>query len=286
MKCLLAKRILVTRPRVQAADLCDKLDALGAESILFPTIEIAPMEDTSALDQALTLLHKYQWVVFTSVNGVAAFWKRMTAMRPNQDVWTQIKVAAIGPATARALERRGVRAQFIPEEYVAEAILPGMGDVNGRWVLLPRADIAREALADELARRGAVVHEIATYRTVPAAPDAHGLAELRRGVDAVTFTSSSTVSNFVALLSGGTKYVDTAILRRMGHDGVPMPSLGDAAVACIGPVTAQTAREADLPVDIVASEYTMDGLVASLADFFAHPELRRKENRWKPERSI
>ena len=283
MKCLSAKRILVTRPRAQAADLCDKLDALGADCILFPTIEIAPLEDFSALDQALSLLGKYQWVVFTSVNGVAAFWERMTARGSEAGVWAGIKVAAIGPATARALEQRNVRAQFTPDEYVAEAILPGMGDVDGLWVLLPRADIAREALARELAARGAFVHAVPVYRTVPASPDSRGLAELRRGVDAVTFTSSSTVRNFVALVSGGAKYVDPAIVGRMARDGLPMPSLGHAAIACIGPVTAQTAREAGLPVDIVASDYTMDGLVAALADYFSHPELRLKENRWIQE---
>src|SRR3989304_4102581 len=173
-------------------------------------------------------------------------------------------LAAIGPATARALEGRGVRPNLIPDEYVAEAILDKIGEVSGRWILMPRADIAREALASELSRRGAVVHEIAAYRTLPAAPDPRGLNELRRGVDAITFTSSSTVRNFVALMSGGPRYIDAAAFRRMGRDGAPMPSLNRAAIACIGPITAQTAREAGLPVDVMARReaYTMDGLVA------------------------
>ncbi|HLF27459.1 MAG TPA: uroporphyrinogen-III synthase [Anaerolineae bacterium] len=244
---LAGKRILVTRPRAQAADLRQKLAALGAEPIMFPTITIAPLEDTSTLDEAISQLANYHWIIFTSVNGVAAFWERLQSAEKDGNVLAGIRTAAIGPATATALEQRGVQARFIPDEYVAEAIVAGIGEVRGQRVLLPRADIAREALAIELARRGARVDEIAAYRTLPATPDPHGLAELRRGVDAITFTSSSTVRNFVALAGR---------------------AIGDAVIACIGPITAQTAREFGLTVDIVASEYTMDGLVAALVDHF------------------
>jgi uroporphyrinogen-III synthase len=284
MTSLTGKRILVTRPRAQAAGMCDKLAALGAEPILFPTIEIAPMDDYSALDQAIAALDKYQWIIFTSVNGVAAFWYRLTVV--GASLVPALKIAAIGPATAQALAKRGVRAEFIPEEYVAERILDGVGNVAGQWILLPRADIAREALADELSQHGAIVHEIAAYRTLPAVPDPQGLTELRRGVDAITFASSSTVRNFVALLSGSARYIDAANYRRMGHDGIPMPSLNRAAIACIGPITAQTAREVGLPVDVMAQEYTMDGLVAALVEYFSHPDLQVKENRWLPARSL
>ena len=286
MTPLAGKRLLVTRPRAQAADLCDKLAALGAEPILFPTIEIAPMDDYSALDQAIAALDKYQWIIFTSVNGVAAFWYRLTVV--GASLVPALKIAAIGPATAQALEKHGVSAELIPEEYVAEALAAEIGDVSGQWILLPRADIAREALAVELSRRGAIVHEIAVYRTLPAMPDPQGLTELRRGVDAIMFTSSSTVRNFVALLSGSTKYIDAANYRRMGHDGIPMPSLDRAAIACIGPITAQTAREVGLPVDVMARReaYTMDGLVAALVEYFSHPDLQVMENRWLPARSL
>ncbi len=284
MSALSGKRILVTRPRAQAADLCDKLAALGAEPILFPTIEIAPMDDYSALDQAMTTLDKYQWIIFTSVNGVAAFWHRLTVV--GASLMPALKIAAIGPATAQALAKHGVRAEFIPEEYVAERILDGVGNVAGQLILLPRAEIAREALAEELGRRGAVVHEIAVYRTLPAVPDPPGLTELQRGVDAVTFTSSSTVRNFALLLGGSAWYIDAANYRRMGHDGIPMPSLNRAIIACIGPITAQTAREVGLPVDVMARAYTMDGLVTALVEYFSHPELQLKENRWIPARSL
>lgn len=251
MKPLDGKRILVTRPRTQAADLCDKLAAQGAMPIVFPTIEIAPLEDTSELDQAIRNLSQYHWIIFTSVNGVKAFWERLEAadvgLVPAQ------RVAAIGPATARELEKRSIKANLIPEEYVAEAIVESIGDVAGQRILLPRADIAREALAVDLQKRGAVVDEIAAYRTLPADADPNGLAELRRGVDVITFTSSSTVRNFMALAR---------------HD------IGNAVIACIGPITASTVRELGSPVDVTATEYTMEGLVTALVDHFAQAKVQ------------
>jgi uroporphyrinogen-III synthase len=247
VKPLEGKRILVTRPRAQAAELCDQLAALGAVPIVFPTIEIAPLVDTSQLDQAIYNLAQYQWIIFTSVNGVKAFWERLDLGGLGDLGRLPVNIAAIGPATARALRAHGVAAILIPDEYVAEAIAAGIGEVTSQRILLPRADIAREALAVELRRRGAIVDEIAAYRTLPAAPDQSALAELQRGVNIITFTSSSTVRNFVTLAGRET---------------------GGALIACIGPITASTARELDLPVDMVATEYTTDGLVAALVKHF------------------
>src|SRR5712691_9655942 len=139
-------------------------------------------------------------------------------------------------AVGSAGRERETAAAFIPEAFVAESLVAGLGDVAGRCILLPHAELAREVLADELRQRGATVDEIAIYRTLPAAPDPNGLAELQRGVNAITFTSSSTVRNFAALLRGSTKYIDAANSRRMGHDGIPMPSLNRAIIACIGPI--------------------------------------------------
>lgn len=278
MSVLAGKRVVVTRARAQAAALCDRLAGLGACPIVLPTIEIAPLDDYDALDRAIRDLSQYQWVVFTSVNGVEFFWQRLALAGEGR--LPRLQIAAIGPATARALEERGVRPALVPDEYVAEALAAAIGDAAGQRVLLPRAELAREALADELGRRGAIVHEVPAYQTLPAALDLRGLAELRRGVDAVTFTSSSTVRNFVALVSGQDSYVDAAAIRRLGPDGVPMPSLGAAIIACIGPVTAQTAREAGLPVDAVAATYTMDGLVTALVEYFARSGGASKENRW------
>jgi uroporphyrinogen-III synthase len=243
------KRILVTRPRAQATDLCERLSAQGATPIVFPTIEIAPLQDYGVLDHAIRDLSSYQWIIFTSVNGVEAFWDRLAIVGAGlalAHLATQ-RIAAIGPATAGALRSHGAAATLIPDEYIAEAIVDGIGDVRGQRILLPRADIAREALAIELAKRGAIVDEIAAYRTLPAQPDPIGLAELRRGVDVITFTSSSTVRNFVALA---------------GRE------IGQALIACIGPITASTARELGLRVDVMATEYTMDGLVAALTKYF------------------
>ncbi len=260
------KRILITRPRAQAADLCDKLTALGAVPIVFPTIEIAPLQDTSLLDQAIRDIAQYHWIIFTSVNGVKAFWERLDLSGFQNLTGLPGKVAAIGPATAQALAAHGVTVTLIPDEYIAEAIVDKIGEVRDQRILLPRADIAREALAIELQQRGAIVDEIAAYRTLPAAPDSIGLAEFQRGVDVVTFTSSSTVRNLVALV---------------GQDEVPR-SLREAIlphtlIACIGPITAGTARELGLRVDIVATEYTMTGLVSAVVEHFSanQPESAR-----------
>jgi uroporphyrinogen-III synthase len=245
---LSGKRILVTRPRAQAADLCTRLAAWGARPILLPTIEVTPLQDTAELDGAIRELAKYQWIIFTSVNGVSAFWDRLNLTGPGDLSGFVSHIAAIGPATARALHSHGITVTLMPDEYVAEGILDRIGDVKDQRILLPRADIAREALAMELQKRGAIVDEIAAYRTLPAVPDPIGLAELRRGVDVITFTSSSTVRNFVVVAGRDT---------------------GQALIACIGPITADTARELGLRVDVLATEYTMAGLVGALVRHFS-----------------
>lgn len=251
MRPLEGKRILVTRPRTQAVELCDKLSAQGATSIVFSTIEIAPLIDFTELDRAIRELNTYHWIIFTSVNGVSAFWDRLDVVGGGSAL--TMRVAAIGPATARALQAHAVTVTLIPDEYVAEAIVESIGNVQGQRILLPRADIAREALVVELQQRGATVDEIAAYRTLPAQPDPDGLLELQRGVDVITFTSSSTVRNFIALV---------------GRDSIPP----QAIIACIGPITANTARELGLRVDVQATDYTIDGLVAALINHF-NPEV-------------
>jgi len=247
MTNLAGKRILITRPKAQAARLIEKLASLGAVPVVCATIEIAPPQNTDALDQAIRRLHAYRWVIFTSVNGVAAFWQRLEALGKTAAALEPVRLAAIGPATAQALGERGVTPDFVPQEYVAEAILCGLGEVRGQRILLPRAEIARKALFEELERRGALPEEIAVYQTRPAALDPGTLAELKKGVDIATFTSSSTVRNFFELMGDQARSV-----------------LGSAVIACIGPITAETARNEGLAVDIVAPVYTMDGLVDAL----------------------
>ena len=249
---LKAKRILITRPRAQSAGFARRLMELGAIPILFPVIEIAPVKVSRLLDQALRQLDQYDWLVLTSANGVLVTWKRLSDLHITA-LPEGLKVAAIGPKTAAALHAVGVRPDFVPEEYVAEAILPGLGKLQGCRVLLLRADMARKALPQAIRQGGGAATEIAVYNTVAAQPGLEALQALRQGVDVVTFTSSSTVRNFVS------------IIRRAGLDPAALP--GNPLYACIGPVTAQTAREEGLPIGVVASEYTTEGLIKALLDF-------------------
>jgi uroporphyrinogen-III synthase len=244
--------ILITRPRNQADSFANALAAAGFEPVFFPVIEICSFEENVALDRAVEKLECYDWVVFTSVNGVEAFFERIKSPSPFQGegLGVGVKTAAIGPKTAATLEARGVTPDFVPDEYVAEAILPGLGDLRGRWVLLPRAEIARKALPKAILEAGGVAHEIAVYQTVPAEPDVDGLAALKSGVDAVTFTSPSTVTNFVE------------IVRRAELDPLNLP--GNPKIACIGPITHKAAQEAGYTDLMVAEEYTTEGLVSLL----------------------
>ncbi len=241
-------RVVVTRPESQSEELCSRLRALGAQPVLFPVIAIVPPEAGGPLDKAIARLAGYDWTIFTSVNGVEHFWTRLKTMDvPSPQTNTspfQGRVAAIGPATAEALRERGVSVDLMPAEYRAEAILDEIGDVAGQRILLPRADIARRALADGLRTKGAQVDEVPAYRTVRAEPSSAAFKTLRAGVDVVTFTSSSTVRNFVSLTQG--------------------LDYGDPLIACIGPVTAATAHELGLRVDVTAEEYTIDGLLEAL----------------------
>jgi len=237
------KRILVTRPRAQADEFADKLRSAGFEPVYFPVIEIKPVENNIALERALSRLDCYEWVVFTSANAVEVVFAQFPSLH-----WKGgIKVAAIGPKTADALKLRGVTPNFIPEEYVAEAILPGLGDLLGKWVLLPRAEIARKALPEAIFHAGGVPHEITVYKTLPVQPDPDGLAVLKSGVDVVTFASASSVENFAA------------ILRRSKLDPLNLPN--NPLIACIGPITEQAARDEGFQNIVVAKEFTTDGLI-------------------------
>jgi len=273
MSSLAEKRVVVTRERSQAGEMASRLAEAGAVPILFPTIEIAPMDDLARLDQALQELASYDWVVFTSRNGVRIFWDRWSRLASAPDATLvfppSVRLAAIGPGTAAAIRECSGRVDLIPDEYIAEALVDGLKPRKGLRVLLPRAEAAREALADGLVALGAQVEEIPTYRTLPAAPDREGLAELARGVDAITFTSSSTVRNFVELVVG----------MPSPNRGQGFP-LGAAVIACLGPVTASTAKALGLPVDLTAQEYTIDGLVRALEKHFSTPQPDPKEKRW------
>ena len=304
------KRVLVTRPAEQAGEFIQDLRNLGAEPVLCPTIRIVPPEDIRPLQAAIERLSEYDWVIFTSVNGVRFFFEQLGAgeqkaegrrqkaegrrdrvclgpsvvgslgtgdrgqgtgdrrssprlnpkskiQNPKSPIPRRLRLAAIGPATADALAGYGLPVDFVPDQYVAEAIVDGIGDVRGQRILLPRADIARRALVEGLEARGAEVHEVTAYRTLPANPgDLQSLLGQQPAIDIATFTSPSTVHNFVALLA----------------DGLTQNVLGRAVVACIGPITASAAQAEGLRVDIVAPEHTTSGLLQTIVGYFDEHE--------------
>jgi len=256
---LFGRRIVVTRAREQAGELAELLEDAGAEPVLVPTIALGPPPDPGALDAAVAQAADYDWIVFTSANGVGAFFASLARQAGDVRALARVRLAAIGPETAAELERRHVRPAVVPAEYRAEGLLAALADadVRGRRFLLPRAAGARPVLPETLAARGASVDEVIAYRAVvPPDADAGALrAALAAGdLDAVTFTSSSTVANFVALA---------------GPDATArIAATGRPAIACIGPVTAEAARAAGLPVAVEASPYTVAALFAAVVGHF------------------
>jgi uroporphyrinogen III methyltransferase/synthase len=254
-KPLFGRRILVTRAREQASAFSQRLEAAGAEVIEFPTIQIEPPESWGPLDAAVARIREYRWVIFTSANGVRHFWDRLqSAGRDARDLFG-IKVCAIGPATSAALLDRGVRADVVPPEFKAEALAEALGreGMQGAKVLLARAAEAREVLPAELTRGGATVDVVPAYRTVKNAANAEELrAMLRDGkIDAVTFTSSSTVRYFLELVGS------EAIERLRG-----------VVVASIGPITADTAARHGITSNVIPDSYTIPALADALVRHF------------------
>ena len=248
---LSGQRVLVTRPREQAAALVEGLESLGARTVVFPTVEILPPEDARALDEAVRSLPSQDWVVFTSANGVRYFTARCEALGRMEDLG-RLDIAAIGPQTARLLADRGLPVSLVPEEYRAEGILAALGPerVRGRGFLLPRVAGARDVLPDTLREWGARVEVVEAYRNEPVRAGGRRLAEILGRVDWVTFTSPSTVNAFLDLLEAGRAAFPAAGVR----------------VACIGPVTGDAARGRGLRVDVAAREYTVPGLIRALVE--------------------
>ena len=258
---LFGRRVLVTRAQEQAAELVDRLAALGAEPIEAPTIRIVPPDDHGPLDAACAAVDSFDWIVLTSVNGVESFMRRLLAGPRDVRSLSGVKLCAIGPATAARLERYGLKVDLMPDEHRAEAVFDALreaDDLAGRRVLLPRADLAREALARALREAGADVTEATAYRTVldgsvpGGGPDPYKLL-LDQALDVVTFTSASTVRNFVRIL--GT--------------GPAADLLGTTCVAAIGPVTAAAAKQLGIETRIMPPTYTIPALVDAIADHFA-----------------
>jgi uroporphyrinogen III methyltransferase / synthase len=252
-KLLTGRRVIVTRPRAQAAEFVNTLEMHGAEVIEFPTIRITEPEDPEELRAAIRGVDGFDWIVFTSVNGVERFWRELRRAGRETESLAGILLCAIGPATAASIEREGGVAELMPEEYVAEAVVEALAarsELRGSRILLPRAAEARPVLPDSLRERGAEVVEVAAYQSVPDAAEADRVRALldRRQVDLITFTASSTVRNFVAAVG---------------------KEIGGALVASIGPITSATAREEGLPVQMEAAEYTVPGLMAAITRYYA-----------------
>lgn len=244
------KRILITRPRAQAEGFARALSAAGARPMYFPVIEIIPPDDYAPLDFAIQNLEQYDWVIFTSVHGVEAFFKRLEALDIKR-IPPGLHVAAVGSRTARFLSEHGLWTDRIPDEYISEEMLHGFGNnLYGKRFLLPQSNLARTALANEIRSAGGLVTEVIAYRNSLSEPDSSEINALRSGVDIVTFTSPSTVRNFIV------------VLQKHGFDVSNLP--GNPLFACIGPTTKQAAEEAGLSDLIVSNEYTTAGLIETL----------------------
>jgi uroporphyrinogen III methyltransferase / synthase len=241
------KRILITRPRAQAEEFANALVAAGAQPIFFPVIEIIPPDNFSALDFALQNLEQFDWLILTSIHGVEAFFRRLEVLGIKW-IPPHLCVAAVGSKTARLLSEYGIRTDYIPDEYIPEAMLPGFGkNIYGKRFLFLQSNLARTVLADAIRSAGGLVTEVVAYRTIASEPDSSDMDELRAGVDVVTFTSPSTVQNFVA------------IVQKNGLDPFNLP--GHPLFACIGPITKKAAEDTGLVNLVTASEYTTDGLI-------------------------
>ncbi|MGC2423002.1 MAG: uroporphyrinogen-III synthase [Nitrospirota bacterium] len=254
-KALSGVRVIVTRAKEQSAELIDMLNAAGAEVVAVPVIQTVPPEDISGIDRAVASLSSYDYALFTSVNSLKFLLLRMGETGKGPEDLKGLRIVAVGPKTAGALEKNGLKADIIPEESKAEGIVLALSgeDIRGKKFLYPRAEVAREVLPEALRAAGAIVDVVTVYRTV--APS--GLSGVIRGAlsgearTVVTFTSSSTVTNF---------------LNAAGPGAAGMLSGTD--IACIGPVTAKTCEEAGLSVDVIPREYTAESLFLAVVDHF------------------
>lgn len=242
---------MVTRPIQPAKALGERLGELGAIAVVLPSIEIVPSESTE-LDDAIRNLASYDWIIFTSVHGVRFFLLRMTALNVLSEELHTVRVAAIGAATAAELEAAGKLPDYVPDEYLSERIVDGLGDLVGKRVLLPRADIASKKLPEKLRARGSIVKQVVAYRIILPHdwnPD-YVKSIFEQPVHVMTFTSPSTVSN---------------LARMLGREALAELSR-QSRVACIGPVTAEAARRVGIRVDVVAKNHTVEGLVEAIVN--------------------
>jgi uroporphyrinogen III methyltransferase/synthase len=255
-KPLFGKTLLVTRARAQASDLELQLQELGANVLLFPTIRIRNPKSWQPLDNAITNLQRYNWVIFTSVNGVDKFFYRLHKQGFDARKFQNLKVASIGPVTTDKLKSYGIIADVVPPEYVAESLVDGIRKkdiIKDKKILLPRAEESRAVLREELIKSGADVDEVTAYRTVLETDQKEAIIEhIYSGkINLITFTSSSTVKNFVRLV--GEKNVS---------------QLKNIIIACIGPVTKKTAESCGMICKIMPKDYTIPDLVSEIEKYY------------------
>jgi uroporphyrinogen III methyltransferase/synthase len=251
-KTLFGKRILITRARDQASTFSKILEGYGAHVIQFPTIEIRPPANWSGLDKAIKKLDNYHWVIFTSTNGVDYFWQRLILAGKDARAFKGAKIAAIGPPTAQELRKRGIVPDLIPQEYKAEGLIQSLEakDLAGTKFLIPRAAEAREILPEELRKQGAEVDIVAAYRTVRPTDHKGEVIDLLKAkeIDLITFTSSSTVKNLIEIL-----------LKDRSKE-----LLAGIKIACIGPITARTAKGFGIDTDIMPEVYTIPAMAKAI----------------------
>jgi uroporphyrinogen III methyltransferase/synthase len=255
-KPLFGRTVLVTRTPEQAASFCRILESYGAEPVTFPVIKTVPPASWGPLDSAIKRLSGYDWAVFTSVNGVKYFFARLPHVGRDLRELKGVNICAIGPKTAEAVRELGIRVDITPKVFRAEAIIEALGKrrIRGKRFLLPRAEKAREVLPEEIRRLGGKIDVVPAYRTVRPRKGANALKEMftEGRIDCVTFTSSSTVTNFVKGFKKG----------ELGE------LLKGVKVACIGPITADTARGFGLRVDMMPRNYTVPALAETMAEYY------------------
>jgi uroporphyrinogen III methyltransferase/synthase len=255
-KPLMGRSIVVTRSREQASDLVKRLSDLGAECLECPTITVVPPDDLKPLDMAIENLSSYDWLMFTSVNGVNFFFNRLFEKNNDVRALNHVHTAVIGPATAKRLFDFGLKSDIVPESYRAESVVKAFAreDISGKRILLPRAKEARQVLPLELTKMGAVVDDVTAYCNQAVKDDADIILKRlkERTIDMITFTSSSTVKNFRALLPSE------------GLDNL----IQGVTIASIGPITADTARNLGFDVHIVAESYTIAGLCEAIQQYY------------------
>lgn len=258
-KPLLGKRILVTRARPQVGEFVERIAQLGGEAVAFPVIQITRPKRQDLLDQAIRNLSQFDWIIFTSVNGVKFFFERLYELKGDVASISQVRLAAVGPKTAQKLREKGFFVEVLPSEYYAEALIEALRPLikPGEHILLPRSNIARKVLPEELKKMGCHVTDVDAYDTRSNTENANDIIrQLSEGaIHVIAFTSSSQVTNFMEILKSADLDIDKL--------------LKPVKLVAIGPITAQTGENLGISMDAIAKEYTIEGLVEVIQTLFA-----------------